>query len=278
MKLNRAIVSVIGLCMLGTQALAHEFWLNLSKYSVQPGEVVQIQTRVGDGFPGESRPRDPTKLLKFELLDSAGSIAIMGMDGADPAGIVRAQTAGTYTVGYLSKPTRVVLGGDKFEKYLKDEGLDNATALRKEAGEQVKDGRERFSRCAKAILSVGDDRGAGFDKVLGYPIELCADSHPALHKLDQEMSFTVLADSKPAANVLVKAVNRDDPTRTLSERSDEKGKVKFKLDKAGLWRLNAVKIAPVSENGGDSDWESHWASLTFEISAAPGQAAATGSK
>ena len=278
MKLNRALVNLFGLCILGTPALGHEFWLNLSKYSAQPGEVVQIQTMVGDGFPGESRPRDPTKLMKFELLDSAGSIAIMGMDGADPAGIVRAQTAGTYTVGYLSKPTRVVLAGEKFELYLKEEGLDNATALRKEAGKQAEDGKERFSRCAKAILSVGDDRGAGFDKVLGYPIELCADSHPALHKLDEEMIFTVLAESKPAVNVLVKAVNKDDPTRTLSARSDEKGKVKFKLDKAGLWRLNAVKIAPVTEKGGDCDWESHWASLTFEITGAPTQAPATESK
>lgn len=278
MKLNRAIVSVVGLCMLGTPALAHEFWLSLSKYSVQPGEVVQIQTRVGDGFPGESRPRDPTKLLKFELLDSAGSIAIMGMDGADPAGIVRAQTAGTYTVGYLSKPTRVVLGGEKFEQYLKEEGLDNAAAARKDGGKQAEDGRERFSRCAKAILSVGDDRGAGFDKVLGYPIELCADSHPALHKLDQEMSFTVMTDKTLAANVLVKAVNRDDPTKTLSARSDEMGKVKFKLDKAGLWRLNAVNIAPVTEKGGDCDWESHWASLTFEVSGANEHAAAAEGK
>ena len=278
MKFKQVISGLLGLCAMATAASGHEFWLNLSKFNAQPGEVVQIQTMVGDGFPGESRPRDPTKLMKFELLDSAGSIAIMGMDGADPAGIVRAQTAGTYTVGYHSKPTRVVLVGDKFEQYLKEEGLDNAAAARKEAGKQAEDGRERFSRCAKAILSVGDDRGAGFDKVLGYPIELCADSHPALLKLDEEMSFTVLADSKPAANVLVKAVNKDDPTRTLSARSDENGKVKFKLDKAGMWRLNAVKIAPVSEKASDCDWESHWASLTFEISSAPGQAAAVESK
>ena len=57
-------------------------------------------------------------------------------------------TAGSLYKAYGSKRELFLLC---LEQYLKEEGLDNAAAARKAAGKQAEDGRERFSRCAKAM-------------------------------------------------------------------------------------------------------------------------------
>ncbi|MGH7245248.1 MAG: DUF4198 domain-containing protein [Phycisphaerales bacterium] len=244
---------------------AHEFWLDAFAFRLKAGEILRIRTFVGDGFPGEARPRDPTKLERFEIVGPPGSLQVLGQDGAEPAGLVRLTAPGTYSVGYRSRPTPIVLAGPKFEMYLKDKGLDNASEARRTAGKTEADGRERFSRCAKAIVMVGNDRGAGFDHVFGFPLEVVPRSNPYASRPGDELSFLVLADGKPAHQMLVAAVNRADPKTTLSARTSEDGIASFKLDRSGFWLINTVRMLPVNEPGIECDWESLWASVTFDL-------------
>lgn len=256
----------VAMCL---SAVAHEFWLDASAFRPRIGEIVKIRTMVGDGFPGESRPRDPTKLERFEIFGPDGPRSILGQDGVDPAGMVRIANAGTYVIGYRSKPTKLVLAGAKFEKYLKEKGLENAAKARRVAGTTESDGRERFSRCAKAVLCVGDDHGSGFDHVFGFPLEVVPQSNPYASHSGDELSFVVLADGKPVAGMMVTAWNKDDASKAVSATTSERGKVTFKLDARGLWLINAVQMKAVNEAGGDCDWESLWASVTFDLDAAP---------
>jgi len=48
------------------------------------------------------------------------------------------------------------------------------------------------------------------------------------------------------------------------QRTDREGRVTFRLARPGVWLIKAVymKEAP---SGVDTDWESIWASLTFEV-------------
>jgi len=39
--------------------------------------------------------------------------------------------------------------------------------------------------------------------------------------------------------------------------------VTFTLDAGGFWLISFVRMNPV--NDGDSDWESFWASVTFDL-------------
>jgi len=73
----------------------------------------------------------------------------------------------------------------------------------------------------------------------------------------------LLYESKPLAGALVIAMHRDDPSLRLRVRSDAAGRASFKLPKAGVWMIKSVQMiaAPAASN---ADWESLWASLTFE--------------
>lgn len=252
-------------------ALAHEFWLLPSKFRPAVREIVSIKTLVGDGYVGESRPRDPTKLDKFVLATPDGEVKVMGKDGLDPAGFVRIGTAGTYVMGYRSKNTRVVLSGEKFEKYLVEKGLDEAAASRKSSGKTAEDGRERFSRCAKSIISVGDKTGSGWDHEFKFPLEIVPSADPYTLHAGDSLSIKVLADGKPAENMLIEAWVSGKAGTAATARTGKDGTATFKLEQKGEWLFNTVKMTPVTEAGADVEWESLWASLTFDLADKPAE-------
>jgi len=279
---SRRVVIALAAAACSGVSLAHEFWLEASAFRVRAGEMVGVRTLVGDGLVGESRPRDPTKLERFEIAGADGVKPVVGRDGSDPAGLIRIATPGTYVLGYRSGNTPVVLAGPKFEVYLREKGLDNPVEARRAAGNTETDGRERFSRCAKAIIEVRDAGGAGvqttsgFDHNFGFPFEIIPSENPYSLHAGNEMTFVMFADGKPIAGVLVTAANKCDPKSVLSARSGEDGRVKFKLEKPGMWLINSVRMLPVKEPGVECDWQSLWASLTFDLAATPEESAKVG--
>ncbi len=51
---------------------------------------------------------------------------------------------------------------------------------------------------------------------------------------------------------------------TVAGRTKSEGRVSINVDRAGKWRLHAIKMERCAEPQ-VADWESYWASLTFEI-------------
>lgn len=268
--MRRTVMALIALCALPLfPALAHEFWLVPATFRPKVGEIVGIKTLVGDHYVGESRPRDPTKLVKFVLATPEGEVNIIGRDGLDPAGFVRIGSTGTFAAGYRSQNTRVVLAGEKFEGYLKEKGLDNATEARKASGKSAEDGRERFSRCAKSLICVGNEPGKGFDHEFKFPLELIPMMDPYTLHAGESFTMVLHADGKAKENVLIEGWIAGKTGLAVSGRTDKDGKVTFKLDTKGEWLFNAVTISPVVEKDADVEWESLWASLTFDLAEAP---------
>ena len=78
------------------------------------------------------------------------------------------------------------------------------------------------------------------------------------------MRFRVLYEGKPLASALVKAIALDEPDSTLALRSGADGRVSFRLPRKGIWLVKVVHMVPAPKETG-ADWESLWASLTFEV-------------
>jgi len=152
---------------------------------------------------------------------------------------------------------------DKFEQYLKDEGLESIIAARAKRGDALKPSKEIFSRCAKAlILADGSGMGARFDTPLAFRYEIIAKTNPYQMKND-DLQLVVLYEGKPLANALVVALHQEDSSLRIRIHSDAKGRVTFHLPKRGVWLIKSVQMIPAPA-GSNADWESLWASLTFE--------------
>lgn len=251
------------LALLAPPALAHDFWIEPSSYWTEPGGALAVRLRVGERFEGEPVPRNPERIERFALLGPGGELPVEGMDGHDPAGYVRPRAPGIHVLVYRSRRAGIELAPDKFAAYLEEEGLDGILALRKERGEADKPAREVYSRCAKALVAVGGAGAGGYDRVVGLPLELVPEANPfALGERD-ELPVRLLFQGKPLDGALVVAMDRGSPQRTVKAKTGPDGRARLALGRPGVWLVKSVHMFRAPEDAG-ADWESLWASLTFE--------------
>jgi uncharacterized GH25 family protein len=248
-----------------TELSAHDFWIQPSSFHPAVGSVVQLRLYVGPQFEGEPLPRVPQLLSRFVLVSEAGERDVPGRAGMDPAGAVRIEAPGMQIAGYRSFDSPITIEPSKFEEYLKEEGLEKVAETRVRRGETQKPARELFSRCAKSLLEAGDaaSPGAGKDRAIGLTLELVAEKNPYALAAGDELPVVLLLEGKPLTGVLVQGLLHKDPAARVAARTDKSGRARLRLAKTGFWLVKAVEMQAVPA-GGEADWKSLWASLTFE--------------
>lgn len=259
-------LALLALLLWAPALSAHDLWIEPGAFAPAPGQRVAVRLRLGQGFRGDPVPRDPKLLERFAALGAQGETAIPGVPNTEPAGFVSFPSPGLRTLVYDSRREPVELDGPKFEEYLREEGLDKVIAVRKERGQSAAPGREVFSRCAKALVAVGGKAAGerGFDRVAGLPLELVPEKNPYALPGGGEIPVRLLYQGKPLADVLVVALQKGRAGEAVSARTDRKGRVTLRFDRPGAWLVKAVHMIPAPKEAG-VDWESFWASLTFEI-------------
>ena len=256
------VAAAVALC--GAPLLAHDMWMEPSTFSPLAGDIVSVRLRVGQDLLGDPIPRDPALVNQFVFEDASGRKPLVGRDGADPAGFLRVSAPGVVVIGYRSNPSQVELTAEKFNQYLKEEGLEAVAALRARRNETGAKARELFSRCAKSLVLSGLPSDAQGDRTLGFPLELVAERNPYAIRAGQDLPVRLTYQSRPLAGALVVAMNRLNPSEKLTARTDADGRVRFQLRRSGMWLIKAVHMLPAPA-GALADWESYWASLTFEF-------------
>lgn len=245
-------------------SFAHDFWIEPSTFRPQTGTSLLIGLRVGQELVGDPVARDWAMIERFIVRDGEGERAVAGLEGRDPAGFLAVEHPGLAIIGYRSRPKFLEMTAEKFEQYLKDEGLESVIAARKRSGDSAKSSKEIFSRCAKALIHPeGGGAGTRFDAPLAFRYEIVPKTNPYQMKSDA-MQVVVLYEGKPLPNALVIAMHQQDPALRLRLRSDAKGRVTFHLPRHGMWLIKSVQMVPAPA-GSNADWESLWASLTFEM-------------
>jgi uncharacterized GH25 family protein len=258
-------VAALAILLGASPLLAHDFWIEPTSFHPEVGSVVGLSLRVGQGFRGDPVPLNPGKVVKFVTVSPAGAeTRVDGIPGRDPAGRVRVTQPGYGVIGYRSTPSFLELPAEKFEAYLKEEGLESIVETRARRGDSKKPSKEIYSRCAKSLLDAGGAGTAGFDRALGFRLELVPEKSPKrIGNGGGSLPVRLLYEEKPLAGALVVAINRDDPGKPISARTDRSGGVLLPLPRGGVWLVKAVHMIPAPAESG-ADWESLWASLTFE--------------
>jgi uncharacterized GH25 family protein len=257
-------VLLIGLAA-ASAARAHDFWIEPSSYAPAPGQRVAVRLRVADHFPGDPFPRDSKRIERFAVLGGAEA-AVPGVDGIDPAGYLTAGRPGLYQIVYDSNHASIEMTGEKFEKHLAEQGLERISELRRKAGGSASAAKEIYSRSVKALLAVGGGGGEGYDRPAGLPLELIPEKNPFLLAPGSDLPVRLLFQGKPLAGVRVEARNPRNAGETVSGRTDREGRLRLRLASGGPWLVKAVHMIPAPKESG-ADWESFWASLTFESAA-----------
>lgn len=242
---------------------AHDMWIEPTAFHPDMGKIVGVRLRVGQDMLGDPLPYNTALIDQFISVDSTGRKPVVGHDGNDPAGLMRVGEPGLQTVGYQSHPSPMTLTAEKFNQYLKEEGLEGIAELRAHRHQTNSEAREIFSRCAKSLLLSGAQADDA-DRPLGFTLELVALKNPYALRPGDELPLSLTYEGRAISGVLVVAMNRANPAAKISARTDKNGRVSLKLPQGGMWLIKAVHMIPAPA-GANADWASFWASLTFDL-------------
>lgn len=252
-------------------ALAHVFWLQPSSFRPHTNSVLKLQLRVGDDFPGDTLPRNESKIITFVSIGPDGERKVGGIDGSDVAGFERLTAPGISVIGYTAQPSEVALEAEKFETYLQEKGLEKISTARAAAGESSQPVHEIYTRCAKTVVRVGSEQAPGFDRVVGLRLEIIPENDPTSLKPGDDLRARVLFDGKPLVNALVDARSPAPAAEKVSARTDNDGRVAMKLSATGMWVIDTVEMikaepgSVAAASNSQPDWHSFWASLCISV-------------
>ena len=258
------LLAVVVLGLSPTPLLAHDMWIEPTTFAPRVGEIIGVKLRVGQDMLGDPLPRDSSLIKQFVFEDVEGSKPVIGRDGNDPAGFLRVAEPGLLVIGYGSNPSAVELPPEKFNQYLKDEGLDGIAALRASRNQIGSPAHEAFARCAKSLVLAGAPSEKQGDRRLGFTLELLAEKNPYTIPAGGELPVRLTYENRPLAGALVVAMNRGNPSAKLAVRTDNDGRVRFRLNSSGMWLIKAVHMVPAPA-GSHAEWASFWASITFDL-------------
>jgi len=175
--------------------------------------------------------------------------------------------AGTYVAGISTLPKVLEMDAKAFNDYLEHEGLENTLAERRAQKIENTGAKERYSKHVKALLQVGNESSMDFMRPLGYPIEFVPLNNPFEIGLGDAVGFKLLRNGKPLANHIVHystgAPGEDAHENENSTKTNENGLVSIKPTAKGKWYVATIHLE--KRNGEAVDYESNWATLTFEI-------------
>ena len=258
-------LTIASIATFALTAFGHDMWIEPATFFPAIGQIVSMKLRVGQDLLGDPLPRNPALINQFVVEDATGRKAVVGRDGADPAGFVRVAGPGMMVIGYHSKASPVELEAEKFNSYLKEEGLEAVIAQRARRNQSTAKARELFFRCAKTLVLSGPPAASQSDRTLGFPLELFVEKNPYTSRPNEDLPVRLTYENRPLAGALVVAMNRLNPSKKISARTDKDGRVRLRLTgKNGMWLIKAVHMIPAAV-GSNADWSSYWASLTFEL-------------
>lgn len=252
-------------------ANAHDFWMELSRYHVEPGAAVDVSLRVGHGAEVTRYPRKPSHIDWFAVEREGARAPVQGAVGAEPAGRAQFAQPGLYAVGYRSTPTFIELDAKKFESYLEHEGLKPIIEERRRLGQSAEPGRELYSRCAKSFVRVGDApvQAADYTQPMGMPLEFTPMSDPSAIQHGERFGVQLTFNGQPLPGARVDAMHWASQTAepvTLIGETDANGEVSFEFTNTGTWVIASTYMFEASADD-DADWESLWATLTVDVAA-----------
>ena len=180
---------------------------------------------------------------------------------------IKPEKAGTYVAGISTLSRMIELNAAEFKEYLEHEELNELIARREKKGISDQSASEKYSKHVKAILQVDKNKTNHYEQKLGYPIEFVPLQNPFEVKPGDDLSFRLLLDGKPLSDQTVHFSHRNPNSESSNDESssktDKDGVVTIPVNEIGKWYIATIHITESTEKG--IDYESNWATLTFEI-------------
>ena len=273
--MNKTFVSLLLVACSPLCLVAHDTFLKFESYYLQPkaemsvalmnGTIEKSENSVAVDRLKDVRIVGPRQQIHQQdssqwVLDE--KLSTLGFKSGEP---------GTYVAGVSIKPRNLEMSAADFNKYLTHSGVTDM--LQERQKNKQTDGKvvERYSKHVKAVFQVGEKHTNSFSQAFDYPIEIIPQANPYAIRVGDTLPVQILLRGKPLSNQLVYASyvgfhKHDDDgqhVEAVQTRTDVHGKADIKITKSGIWYIRLIHMIACDDDG--IDFESNWATLTFEI-------------
>ncbi len=266
--LKRVCCFAISCAVAAAPLLSHDFYILPEKFVVLPKAKIEVSFQNGDSFPESEAAPALSRLRDTELQTPRVTMPVQGLRlaGNRVVGAIEIPSeSGSLILSARTTPNFIELAPDKALEYFKEEGLEEVIGWRAKHGEVSKPSRERYSKFAKALL-VSGAASRYYNHPLGFPIEIIPETDPYAIHPGNSLRVQVLFRGKPAIGLQLEAAwaGAGQSGTTVIGRTDSTGRILVPIPATGRWRLHTLKMERCADVA-VADWESYWASLTFEI-------------
>jgi hypothetical protein len=250
-------------------ASPHDLYLMPEEFVVRPGTQLRVVFQNGDEFPEGSTPVKPERLRDTRLVSRTGTARFENIVAEETrtTATVRIPSAGTAILTARTIPNFIELDAERFRSYLEHEHLTATLKWREIHSETNKPGRERYSKYAKSLIQAGTP-DSNYRERAGLTIEIVPEADPHSLRPGATLPVQLVFRGAPAVDVAVESAWLENGTARIEMigRTDGHGRVHVPIEASGPHRLHAIVMERCAEPSA-ADWESFWASLTFEIPA-----------
>jgi uncharacterized GH25 family protein len=274
MKRNALLTAALLITAAGS-LLAHDMFLKLETFFLAENTTVAIQLINGTFDKSENA------ITRDRMADV--SVVMGDMHVMHPAESAwhdhprsswlefETGAAGTYVVGVSTNPTVFELSGEDFDGYLEHDGVMDVLERRKAEGTFGQSAVERYSKHVKAIVQVGEARTNAYEHRLGHPVEFVPLQNPYEIGVGDTFQVLFLKYGEPVANQIIYASHEayhghaegGGHIEAVTTRTNGEGVASFRISAEGKWYVRVINMVEPDEE--EVDYESNWATMTFEI-------------
>jgi len=247
---------------------SHEFWIDVTDYTIAPGETLEAALRVGEDFEGSSYAYVPTNFRRFEIaMGDAAPEPVEGRIGDRPALSMVPEEGGLTAILHVTRDYELTWETwEQFTSFVGHKAGDGVLERHAEQGYAEDAVREVYSRYGKALVAVGE--GAGEDRPFGLLTEIVALENPYTGDLSDGLDVRVLYQGEPRAEAQVEifAKDGDGAVEVTKAQTDAQGVATIPVSPGSTYLLDSVVFRQPAEDTApefDPMWETLWASLTF---------------
>lgn len=263
------VIGAVTLCLAtATVAVAHDFWVQPTRFWIPANSNVPTSLQVGHGKDRVRWDSDIRRITAFRSIgpdgvkDHIAELRIGAMEQDHP---VKFGPPGAYLLYLTTDHAQSELPSLRFNDYAKTEGLAAALAERDRTGTAQKPGRELYTRRAKVLIQVGPAPTTPEPKItrpIGLSLEIVPEVNPYAANPGDSLPVRIIYEGKPLAGATVKLNNLDFDFRPIEIRtSDAAGRAVFNMPQSGNWQLNVIWSKPIKDR--KADFETTFSSMTF---------------
>lgn len=247
------------------KAAAHEFWIDPQDFTIEVGETLLADLRVGQEFSGAAMSFLPRNFDTFCVMNNDEVIEAEGRFGDIPALNMAGLQAGLAVVVHQTTANQLTwTTWERFLNFAIHKDLGDVTTMHQARGLSQEDVTEDYIRYAKSLVAVGD--GTGADSRVGLRAELVALANPYIDDVSAGMPMQLWYDAalQPDYQVELFAEDAAGEVTITYHRTDAEGVVLLPVEPGMTYMADAVFLEAVEPaSAGDAIWVTHWANMTF---------------